>query len=1024
MHDDSVLIERRIRRELVEKVMPAMYAASIPMDVEAWDTPGEPVGYAEAMAGLASHGRPFRVGDHWSRPWGTTWFRFTTDVPAEWAEPPPGLHLEAVIDLGFHPDSAGFQSEGLVWSADGPVQGIHPRRTGLPLPGTPAGPVEVVLEAASNPFFPMRGTGAGHLGSLATAGDRPLYRLRQASLCLRDDAVFHLLLDVEVLVELMAALPVDEPRRKRLLRQLQAAFDTLDLHDVAGTAAEARRLLQPALALPARSSAHRVIGVGHAHIDSAWLWPIRETIRKCARTFASATRLMDDYPDYRFVCSQAAQYDWIEQRYPALFERIRAKVATGQWQPVGGMWVEADMNLPSGESIVRQLVHGQRYFESRFGIRCTEVWIPDVFGYPASLPQIFRAGGCDRFVTQKLSWNKQNRFPHSTFWWQGLDGSQVLTHFPPVDTYNAVVSADEMVFAQRNFSEHGWSDWSLLPYGYGNGGGGPTREMVERARRLADLDGAPRLTLGTTHDFFEQVEAEAAAGAPVPVWNGELYFEMHRGTLTSQARTKLGNRQCENLLREAELWWATGGDMPRPIADELYQLWSEVLLQQFHDIIPGSSIAWVHADAEAAHARAADRLNALIAEALARVSPSVTAIANATTHARHEVVAVPTAPAGDGPTQLLADGRTACVVTAAGLAVAALVAEPCADRVVATERSFTNSRLAVGWDLDGTIISIIDIAEARELLPAGRPITLELAPDHPVEYDAWDVEAWTRGLGARIGGVQSVEVVDAGPLMATLRVTRQFGRSSIVTTCIMRAESARLDLTFDIDWHEDEKLLSLMVPLDVHAREAACDIQFGHVMRPMHASSSWDAAKFEVCAHRYVDVAERMWGVAVLNDGRYGHSVFDGGVRVSLLRAAKYPDPTADHGRHRVTISVLPHGPGLHEVLHEAEALNLPFRVVAAGAGGVTPGPVVTVDHPGVQVSAVKRADDGSGDLVVRLYEACGDRSAATLRCPERITSASRCNLLEEPSDSFEVGDGIVALTLRPFELVTLRLTC
>ncbi|MDO9175217.1 MAG: glycoside hydrolase family 38 C-terminal domain-containing protein, partial [Actinomycetota bacterium] len=921
MHDDSVLVERRIRRELTERVMPAMYSASVPMHVEAWDAPGEPVSYAEAMAALATEARPFTIGSKWSRPWGTTWFRFTADVPADWV----GDELEAVIDLGFHPDSAGFQSEGLVWTpgADGrgePAQGIHPRRTAVPLPDAPMGPLQVVVEAAANPAFPMTGTRYGHLGSLKTSGDTPIYSLRQASLAVRNDAVFHLLLDVEVLLGLMSSLPATDKRRQRLLRELEAAFNCIDMTDIGGTAGAARRALQPALALPARAGAHQVVAVGHAHIDTAWLWPLRETVRKCARTFASATRMMDRYPEYRFVCSQAAQYDWMETQYPALFERIRERVARGQWQPVGGMWVEADMNLPSGESLVRQMVYGQRYFESRFGARCKEVWIPDVFGYPASLPQIFRAGGCDRFVTQKLSWNKQNRFPHSTFQWQGLDGSQVLTHFPPVDTYNATVIGEELVFTEKNFKDHGWSDWSLMPYGHGNGGGGPTREMIERARRFGSLDGAPLVTPTTTDDFFDSIEAEIAAGAAVPVWNGELYFEMHRGTLTSQSKTKVGNRLCERLLREAELWWATAGGPPAEVAAELEELWKDLLLQQFHDIIPGSSITWVHDDAEAAHTEIAGRVEELIGAAMELIAPASPSVANASSTDRVEVVAT-TEPAGDGPSQVLHDGTTAVLVHAPAFGIAPLAAQPSSDHVAVTERSFTNSLVSVSWDLDGNITSIIDVRAARELLPVDSALRLELAPDHPVEYDAWDVEEWTRGLGAPIGGVQSVEVVDSGPLVATLRVRRKFGRSSIDQHLTVRAGSPRVDLTFHIDWQEDEQLLSLMVPLEVHAREAACDIQFGHVMRPTHASSSWDAAKFEVCAHRFVDLSEPGFGVAVLNDGRFGHSVHDGGIRVSLLRAAKYPDPVQDHGQHSVTISVLPHGPGLHEVLHHAEAL-------------------------------------------------------------------------------------------------------
>jgi alpha-mannosidase len=1023
MHDDSTLVEQRIRRELNDRLMPLMYRAKLPLTVEAWDTPGEPVPYAEAMAALASaQVRPFIIGRRWSRPWGTTWFRFTGEVPAEWE----GQSVEAVIDLGFHPDSAGFQAEGLVWApgADGrglPVQGVHPRRTAVPVAATP-GAVELVVEAASNPAFPMTGTRMGHLGSLETAGDQALFSLREAALAWRNDDVFHLLLDAEVVFGLMMALPPLSRRRKRLLRHLERAFGALDYTDIVHTAPVARRLLAPALADRAAPSTHEVIAVGHAHIDTAWLWPLRETQRKCARTFASATVMMDDYPEYRFVCSQAAQYDWIEQRYPALFERIRERVARGQWQPVGGMWVEADMNLPSGESLVRQMVHGQRYFESRFGARCREVWIPDVFGYPASLPQIFAAGGCDRFVTQKLSWNKQNVFPHSTFWWHGIDGTRVLTHFPPVDTYNASIIGSEMVFSERNFKEHGWSDVSLMPFGFGNGGGGPTREMLERARRFADLDGSPRLRQGTTDEFFAQLEAEAAAGAPVPVWDGELYFETHRGTLTSQSRTKVGNRRCERLLREAELWWATvsHGALPPEIAAELDELWKEVLVQQFHDIIPGSSITWVHDDAEAAHARVAARLEELIGEALQRIT-SGPSVANAAGRARHEVIACADAPGGDGPRQHLSDGHVAFAVEVPAFGTAPLHASACTDAVAVTEHSFTNSSLAVSWDLDGSITSIIDVRAGRELLPRGERVRLEIAPDRPIEYDAWDLEAWTRGLGQEVGGVTEVEVVEAGPLVATLRVQRSFGGSTMAQEITLRAGSPRLDITFEIDWREEEQLLKLMVPLDVRAREAACDIQFGHVMRPTHASTSWDAAKFEVCAHRFVDLSEPAFGVAVLNDGRYGHGVQDGGVRVSLLRSARFPSPVQDVGRHRVTLAILPHGAGLTEVLAEAEALNEPLRVVT-GTAEQADVPAVTIDHPGVQVSSVKRADDGSGDLVVRLHEALGDHTRLTVRTPWRIAEADACNLLEEPQRSFEVSDGIVAMTLRPFELVTLRM--
>lgn len=1056
MHDDSELLERRLRRELHERLMPAMYRDRRPMRVTSWEAPGEPVAYDEAVVALGREGRPFEVGSHYGRPWGTTWFRLEAEVPAEWdrAAPPPAS-IEAVVDLGFHPDGAGFQSEGLAWLDGLPLQGIHPRRTAVPLGFAPGDRVELLVEAASNPAFPMRGV-PSRFGSLRTAGTSPIYRLRQADLAWRDDTVFHLLLDAEVLLGTMGALDRSSPRRHRMLRQIVAAFDSLDMSSpaaIGATAERARQLLAAALSKRNGDSAHRIIGVGHAHIDTAWLWPMRETVRKCARTFASAVRMIDEYPEYRFVCSQAVQYEWMRTRYPALFERIRARVSSGGWQPVGGMWVEADMNLPSGESIVRQLVHGQRWFEEHLGRRCAEVWIPDVFGYPASLPQIFRSGGASRFVTQKLSWNKQNRLPHHTFWWTGLDGSRVLTHFPPVDTYNATVVGEELAFSERNFRDHGWSDWSLMPYGYGNGGGGPTREMIERARRTRDLEGLPRVSLGTTDEFFAHVEAEADAGAPVPVWDGELYFEMHRGTLTSQARTKAGNRRCERLLREAELWWATAyraGSVDdaeeRRVASELDGLWKDTLVQQFHDILPGSSITWVHDDAEREFERIGARLEELVASALDRLAagPSV---ANASAHARREVVAVVSSlvPGSDHGGQELRDGSVAVVAEVGPLSVVALAdalvrGDRVDDRVVATEHSFTTSQLAVHWSLDGTVTSVIDLVAGRELLASGRGIGLWLAPDQPVEYDAWDLEAWTRRLGRpvgrewglasgpagrveSVGSVASVEVIDAGPLVGTLRVVRTFGSSTVEQRLVVRAGSPRVDLSFDIDWHEDEQLLTLDVPLEVRTREAACGIQFGHVKRPTHASTSWDAAKFEVCAHRWVDLSEHGWGVAVLDDGRYGHGLHDGGVTVSLLRAARYPDPEQDHGRHSVTVSVMAHGGGLADVVREADALNVPLRVQTGS--GASPSPVVALRHDAdraLDVSAVKLADDGSGDLVVRVAEVCGARTPVTVSLPSRITTAARCSALEEPQEAVDVADGIVSLVLRPFELVTLRL--
>jgi alpha-mannosidase len=530
--------------------------------------------------------------------------------------------------------------------------------------------------------------------------------------------------------------------------------------------------------------------------------------------------------------------------------------------------------------------------------------------------------------------------------------------------------------------------------------------------------------------MFTRIEHDIERGAPAPVWRGELYFETHRGTLTSQLQTKLGNRRCERLLVEAELWSAALG---RPA--DLDVLWQEVLTQQFHDILPGSSIAWAHQDAEAVFAEVGADVHRRIGDLIDELSGGAACVVNPADTSVDEVVLVDSsvaAPIAADNTQPLSDGRTALRAQAPALGIGPFTALAVEDRVVMSDTSMTNRHLAVRWDSFGNLSSIIDLQRAREIIPTGKlGAVLELAPDHPVEYDAWDLESWTRAGAASLDGGDGVEVtiVDAGPLVGRVRVARSFGPSSSVVTYQLRADSAQLEIEIELDWRHDEHLLSMAFPLDVRADVAMCDVQFGVVARPTHPSSPWDAAKFEVCAHRFVDVAEPDFGVAVLNTGRFGHSVFDGAVRVSLARAAMYPDPAADRGHHEVTLAVRPHGAGLGEVRDAASRLNQPVRIVGGTDAEIAPIVPVRVLHAdggaadGVEIDAVKLADDDSGDLIVRLHEAVGNRARISVDAPgSRITEAWLCNLLEEPHRGEEVGDGIATLTLRPFQLVTLRL--
>jgi alpha-mannosidase len=1007
VHDNHKLVEDRLTRALDERIRPAMYSAAVPFVIEAWQVPDEPVPVADA---LAARYEPFAAGQAWGPPWSTTWFRVRGTVPPQWH----GQRVEAVFDLGFIGDWPGSQAEALVYDHTGrPLKGIAPRNQYLPI--TEHGEVHLLIEAAANPDVLSRGFLPTLLGDKATAGDAPLYRFTRADLAVLDEDVFHLGLDMDVLAELMVELSPNEPRRHEILRALERALDALDLLDVAGTAAAARKELSDVLSRPAHRSAHTISAAGHAHIDSAWLWPLRETIRKSSRTFANVTALAAEYPELIFAASQAQQYAWVKQHQPEIYARIAAAVQAGQWAPVGGMWVEADANLPGGEALARQLVHGKRFFLDEFGVECREVWLPDSFGYTAAFPQLARLAGMRWFLTQKLSWNQVNKLPHHTFWWEGIDGSRVFTHFPPIDTYNAEFLGKELALAVTNYAEKGRGTRSLAPFGHGDGGGGPTREMMERARRLRDLEGSPRVVIENPADFFQTIETEYP---DAPVWSGELYLELHRATYTSQARTKAGNRRSEHLLREAELWAATATTYAgfRYPYEDLDRLWKTVLLHQFHDILPGSSIAWVHREAEVTYAGVAAELTAII-EAAAAALGGARVVLNTASHPRAEVVDV--------------DGRATFVRVPALGAAPATPADAPPDPVATTERSLDNGLVRIELDDDGLLTSVRDLVTGRETLaPGARGNLLQLHADLPNQWDAWDIDEHYRRQRMDLTAADSITVTAAGPLVGEIRIERSFGASRISQTIRVRAGSRRVDVDNDVDWRETEKILKAAFPMDVHADRATSEIQFGHVHRPTHANTSWDAARFEVWAHRWIHVAEPGYGVALVTDSTYGHDAGrhtrEGGgttttVRLSLLRAPRSPDPAADQGRHRFTYALLP-GATVADAVTEGYNLNLPLRVAT---GGAAPS-LVRCESPAAVIEAVKLADDGSGDIVVRLYESLGGRTDAVLRTGFPLADAELVDLLERslPDAAVEIGpDGEVQLSLRPFQIATLRLT-
>lgn len=988
MHEDTSLTVGRANRVLAERVRPAVHSARVPLEIAAHPLPGEPIPPTE---GLALDFRPFEADTMWGPAWGTTWFRVRGQVPSEWA----GRRVEALIDLGFDVNMTGFQCEALAYRPDGtPIKSINPRNQWLPVDVAAGGAVEFYLEGASNPvlldhhpFLPTQ------QGDIRTSSREPLYRVRHMDLAVFEPDVFELALDLEVLIDLQAELPATGPRRMRILQALDDALDVLDLQRIAETAPNARAQLVDVLACPADASAHRIAAIGHAHIDSAWLWPVRETIRKVARTASSMTTLIDEQPDFVYGMSSAQQYAWLKEHRPEVFERVRDAVKACRLLPLGGMWVESDTVMPTGESLVRQFAHGQRFFEREFGIRSKGVWLPDSFGYSPALPQLMRRAGFEWFFTQKISWNQRNVFPHHSFLWEGIDGSRMFTHFPPMDTYNAQLSGAEVAKASRQFSESRVATMSIAPVGWGDGGGGTTREMTGKARRMASLEGSARVGWKHPDAFFDEAKAELTDPA---VWVGELYLELHRGTLTSQHATKAVHRRAEQAMIEAELWAATasvqhGTEYPY---DEFDRLWRLVLLHEFHDILPGTSIAWVHREAVAV-------LSQVLADARELASAARTALA------------------GEGERELVFDRMTA----GASAAVAPH------DSVVLTDGEngafvLSNDLVTVTISPAGLITSAIDRDTGRETIAAGKPANVfQLHQDFPNMWDAWDIDRYYKNRVDDLTAVSSIEasIVDGA---AVVVVKRAFSASALAQTITLRPGSRTLSLSCDIDWHETEKLLKLAFPLDIFARETLAETQFGFQRRVTHVNTSWEAAKFETSMHRFVLVQEDDgFGVALVNDSIYGYDTsrdVDGDdvtttVRLSLLRAPRFPDPDTDHGRHRIEIGLVI-GADAEIATAEGIRLNAPATVVR-GAHEVEP--LVSATGTGLVVSAVKLADDRSGDVIVRVYESLGRRTTGALSVGFSHSGVREVSLVEDELDDARTG---VELVLKPFEVRTLRI--
>ncbi|HVM98449.1 MAG TPA: glycoside hydrolase family 38 C-terminal domain-containing protein, partial [Candidatus Acidoferrales bacterium] len=833
--------------------------------------------------------RPVRRGEQFGPLWTTFWFKGRVRVPREWR----GVRVDLLWVS---------HSEATLWIDGRSRQGLNHDPTGW---DRSTRPDAILIERA-------RGGDALRF-AVEMACNRPFgapmnvpfssvspFVLDQCDIARFDPEAWQLYYDFYVLQELEAELAKEGGSSDRawageLLAELNRFANTYDVGDRSSWRA-ARRILQRLYTRRNATQTHELSAVGHAHIDTAWLWPIAETHRKCTRTFSSQVAYMRDYPEHKFACSQAYQYQAIKQDNPDLYARIRARVKAGQFIPVGGTWVEPDCNIPSGESLVRQFLHGQRFFERELGRRCDEFWNPDVFGYNGQLPQIMRGAGIGRFLTQKLSWNRFNKPQHHTFTWQGIDGSEVLAHFPPADTYNATVSIAELRRNARDYKDHDRSRHSLMLFGYGDGGGGPTRQMLEVLRRVSDLQGLPRTKIRSPQKFFDLLEADCRDR---PTIVGELYFEYHRGTYTSQATTKRNNRKCEALLHDVEFvsaWaHALGHGSSYPSA-ELDHLWKLVLVNQFHDILPGSSIGRVYADAQRQYDEVLENGKRLRRSGLERFVGKAK---------RGQVVACNTTPFARAEVAALPGGSLQCFeVPSYGMGCAA---EP-RDQVTVERRRdgirLQNGCLRAVIGNDGRLTGLYDRVAKREAL-AGPGNVFELYDDQPTAFDAWDIDPFHLETGKPCAPAEVIAVREYDGLRAEVELQRQIGRRSRLQQIVrLDARARRLEFRCTVDWRESHSLLKVAFPVNVRAMNATYDMQFGCVERPTHYNTSYDLARYEVPGHKWADLSEHGFGVALLSESKYGFSTFGNTMRISLLRAPKMPDPHADMGAHQFEFAI------------------------------------------------------------------------------------------------------------------------
>ncbi|MTW84339.1 alpha-mannosidase [Virgibacillus dakarensis] len=1001
-------------------------------------------GDAGASPATTGEWSTLKKGEQWTGRDLYAWLKAKVNLPEEWKS----KEIVGVFDFGSTDGGTNSGFESLLYVNQSPYQGVDGNHKEVFLANELAGTsVQLMFRLWSG----LEGGGQPQ---------KQVHTFKQAFISWLDKSTDDLYYTGKAALQTIEMLDTMNPAREDILIALNRAFNQVDWVSPGSEAfyqsiAAAQKYLHKSIQKLEKHHPVTVHAVGHTHIDVAWLWRLQHTREKAARSFSTVLRLMEKYPEYLFQQAQPQLYDFIKQDYPELYCEIQQRVKEGRWEPDGGMWLEPDCNLPSGESFIRQLLHGTRFFRKEFGVECTYLWLPDVFGYSWALPQILKKSGIKSFVTTKISWNQYNRMPHDVFTWRGIDGSEILTYFITTPypgrkgwgaDYNAEITAETMVGAWEAFRDKGVTKEIMVTYGHGDGGGGVTRDMLEMRRRLNDMPGIPNVVPAKAVDYLKNLHTNVEeTDGYVHLWDGELYLEFHRGTYTSQANNKKYNRKLELLYKEVELLSvlasAVKNDWTKYPQEQLNQGWKIILRNQFHDILPGSAIKEVYEDSQLEYKEAEKIALSVKANSDSRDYTSEEAISfnviNQSSWKRNSLVSIPVRPGLENglwfdhqmtPLHAEKTGDEWLVqVKVPSLGITRITFDSALKEggkdkespFVIGKNAIKTPFYEIEWNEAGHLTKIFDIANDREVLKENQSgNVLQIFEDKPLRWDAWEIDLFYQEKMKEIKNVKSIKVLESNSIRAVVQFTWEYNNSFFKQKMIVYANKRRIDFATNIQWHEVHHLLKVAFPVEIRSTEATFDIQFGNVKRPTHWNTSWDLAKFETVGHQWADLSEQGYGVSLLNDCKYGYDIKDSTIRLTLMKGATYPDYTQDQGEHEFTYSLLPHNGTWIEgaTVKEAYDLNQPLSSIP-GDLDYDSLSLFTVSADYVMVDAVKKAEDSS-KVVIRLHEFTGRRGPVTISSDLVIKSWQECNLMEEPQGEV-FHNKAVKFDIKPYEIKT-----